>query len=171
MDGAALGRVVVKRYVESYKAREEQWPVTMCAIHSAGIEPFAKTLDAFTMALRRRSRTTSGRDAAAARAHAQRAASTATWSTCGRCASRSAHSRSTRGQDRGEEGARRAQARRGLRRRQRQPRRKVEHCGGVTAYLPAPTDDISPYYKDLRFAQRHGWDEFLRSYRRAVRGT
>ena len=47
----------------------------------------------------------------------------------------------------------------------------VEHCGGVTAYLPAPTDEISPYYKDLRFAQRHGWDEFLRSYRRAVRGT
>ena len=47
----------------------------------------------------------------------------------------------------------------------------VEHCGGVTAYLPAPTDEISPYYKDLRFAQRHGWDEFLRSYRRAVRGA
>ena len=27
---------------------------------------------------------------------------------------------------------------------------RVEHCGGVTAYLPAPTDEISPYYKDLR---------------------
>ena len=48
---------------------------------------------------------------------------------------------------------------------------KVESCGGVTAYLPSPSDEISPYYKDLRFAQRHGWDEFLRSYRRAVRGT
>ena len=48
---------------------------------------------------------------------------------------------------------------------------KVERCGGVTAYLPAPTDEISPYYKDLKFAQRHGWDEFLRSYRRAVRGA
>ena len=48
---------------------------------------------------------------------------------------------------------------------------KVESCGGVTAYLPAPSDEISPFYKDLRFAQRHDWDEFLRSYRRAVRGT
>src|SRR4051794_27296674 len=53
MDGAALGRVVVKRYIESYKAHEELWPVTMCAIHSAGIEPFAQALDTFTMALRR----------------------------------------------------------------------------------------------------------------------
>jgi hypothetical protein len=47
----------------------------------------------------------------------------------------------------------------------------VERCGGVTAYLPSPTDEISPFYKDLQFAKRHGWDEFLRSYRRAVRGA
>ena len=53
MDGAGLGRVVVKRYVESYKHAEELWPVTMCAVHSAGIEPFADAVDAFTMALRR----------------------------------------------------------------------------------------------------------------------
>src|SRR3954447_3250902 len=53
MDGAHLGRVVVKRYVESYKTRQEQWPVTMCAVHSAGLEAFADALDAFTMALRR----------------------------------------------------------------------------------------------------------------------
>src|SRR3954447_12799376 len=39
MDGAGLGRVIVKRYVESYKHVEELWPVTMCAVHSAGIEP------------------------------------------------------------------------------------------------------------------------------------
>jgi hypothetical protein len=37
--------------------------------------------------------------------------------------------------------------------------------------MPAPTDEISPFYTDLKFAQRHGWDEFLRSYRRAVRGA
>src|SRR5688572_19981776 len=52
MDGASLGRVVVKRYIESYKNRSDQWPVTMCAVHSAELEPFADTLDAFTMALR-----------------------------------------------------------------------------------------------------------------------
>ena len=53
MDGAALGKAVVKRYIESYKNRTDQWPVTMCAVHSAGVEGFSDKLDAFTMALRR----------------------------------------------------------------------------------------------------------------------
>src|SRR3954462_11740327 len=53
MDGAALGRVVVKRYVEAYKARRDQWPVTMCAVHNAGLEAFADHLDVLTMELRR----------------------------------------------------------------------------------------------------------------------
>src|SRR5262249_11345426 len=53
MDGAHLGGVVVKRDVESYKSREDQWPVTMCAVHSAGLKGFADALDAFTMELRR----------------------------------------------------------------------------------------------------------------------
>ena len=53
MDGAGLGRVIVKRYIESYKTRTDQWPVTMCAVHSAGIEAFSDKLDAFTMELRR----------------------------------------------------------------------------------------------------------------------
>jgi hypothetical protein len=172
MDGAALGRVVVKRYTESYKAHEELWPVTMCAIHSAGIQPFADTLDAFTMALRRAIKED---DVDATRLLR-------------------AHSRSTRfdgdlvdlktlcEQVKAQpfESAVKAAAKKLL--EALKPGgdfvvananlgESVAHCGGVTAYMPAPTDQISPYYKDLRFAQRHGWDEFLRSYRRAVRGT
>ena len=155
------------------RAARDQWPVTMCAVHSAELEPFADTLDAFTMAAaagdqgRRRRR-----HPAAARPHAQRALRRRPDRPQDAVRERPLPAVRERGQDRGEEGARRAQARR---RRSSSPTprsaRRSSRCGGVTAYLPAPSDEISPYYKDLRFAQRHGWDEFLRSYRRAVRGT
>src|SRR5262245_20060019 len=52
MDGPALGKAVVERYIESYEARQDQWPVTMCAIHAKGIDPFSKALDALSRALR-----------------------------------------------------------------------------------------------------------------------
>ena len=94
MDGAALGRVVVKRYIESYKAREEQWPVTMCAIHSAGIEPFASTLDAFTMALRRAIKDDDVDATRLLRAHTRSARFDGDLIDLGRSASRCAHSRS-----------------------------------------------------------------------------
>ena len=42
-------------------------------------------------------------------------------------------------------------------------------AGGVTIYLPAPSDHISDYYKHLQFANAHGWDEFLRNYNAAAR--
>jgi len=47
---------------------------------------------------------------------------------------------------------------------------KVEGCGGVSLYLPSPTSStVSKHYKDLSFAKRHRWDEFLADYCRAVR--
>src|SRR4051812_35478269 len=171
MDGAALGRVVVKRYVDAYKARRDQWPVTMCAVHSAGIEPFAGALDAFTMALRRAIRDDEVDAARFLRAHARSARFQ------GDLVDLRSLCEHVRGQPFGapvKDAAKRvldalkpggeyvvANAHLGD---------GVERCGGVTAYLPAPTDEISPYYKDLRFAERHGWDEFLRSYRRAALG-
>lgn len=172
MDGAALGRVVVKRYVESYKAHEEMWPVTMCAIHSAGIEPFADVLDAFTMALRR---AISGDDVDATRllrAHTRSARFegelTDLKTLCEQVRSQPFESAvktaAKKVLDALKPGGDFVVANATL-------GESVKHCGGVTAYLPPPTEEISPYYKDLRFAQRHGWDEFLRSYRRAVRGT
>jgi hypothetical protein len=172
MDGAGLGRVVVKRYIESYKHAEGMWPVTMCAIHSAGIEPFADTVDAFTMALRRaikdddvdatrllRAQTRSTRfdgDLIDLRTLCEQVRSQP-FEPAVKTAAKKVLDALKPGGDFVVANANLGES--------------VEHCGGVTAYLPAPTDEISPYYKDLRFAQRHGWDEFLRSYRRAVRGT
>ncbi len=125
MDGAALGRVVVKRYIESYKAREELWPVTMCAIHSAGIEPFADVARrlhdgaaARDQGRRRR------RHPAAARPHPQRALRRRPDRPRTLCEQVRSQPFETRGQDRGQEGPRRAQARRRLRGGQRQPRRE-----------------------------------------------
>ena len=172
MDGAGLGRVVVKRYIESYKNRTDQWPVTMCAVHSAELEPFADTLDAFSMALRRAISDDDVDATRLLRAHTRSARFD------GDLIDLKTLCENVRSQP--FEGAVKTAAKKVL--DALKPGGsfvvanstlgpKVESCGGVTAYLPAPSDEISPYYKDLRFAQRHGWDEFLRSYRRAVRGT
>jgi hypothetical protein len=172
MDGAALGRVVVKRYVEAYKTRTDQWPVTMCAIHSAGIEPFADALDAFTMAVRRAIKDDDVDATRLLRAHTRSArfdgdlidlktlceqVRTQPFEATVKTAAKKVLDALAPGGDLVVANSNLGD--------------RVERCGGVTAYLPAPTDEISPYYKDLRFAERHGWDEFLRSYRRAVRGA
>jgi hypothetical protein len=171
-DGAGLGRIVVKRYVESYKRREEQWPVTMCAVHSAGLEPFADALDAFTMALRRAIRDDEVNAARLLRAHSRSAR------FMGDLVDLTSLAQHVRAQPFA--GAVKTPAKKVLDALKpggplvvanQHLGEAVEDCGGVTAYMPAPTDAISPYYKDLRFAKRHGWDEFLRSYRRAVRGA
>src|SRR4051794_33889859 len=170
LDGAGLGRVVVKRYIESYKTRADQWPVTMCAVHNSGLEAFSDALDAFSLELRRAIKDDEVGAARLLRAHTRSArfegdlvdlrslceqvraqpfggtVKTAAKKVADALARDLVVANATLGE-------------------------KVEHCGGVTAYMPAPSDEISPYYKDLRFAQRHGWDEFLRSYRRAVRGA
>jgi hypothetical protein len=172
MDGAALGRVVVKRYVESYKPRTDQWPVTMCTIHSAGVEAFADALDAFTMQLRRAIKDDEVDATRLLRAHTRSVrfdgALIDLKTFCEQVRAQpfasAVKTAAKKVLDALKPGGPLVVANANLGER-------VERCGGVTAYLPAPTDEISPYYKDLRFAQRHGWDEFLRSYRRAVRGA
>jgi hypothetical protein len=171
MDGAHLGRVVVKRYVESYKSRQEQWPVTMCAIHSAGVEGFADALDRFTMELRRAIKDDDVDATRLLRAHTRSARFEGDLidvkTFCEQVRSQPFASpvktAAKKVLDALEPGGTFVVANSSL-------GPSVERCGGVTAYLPAPTDEISPYYKDLRLAAKHGWDEFLRSYRRAVRG-
>jgi hypothetical protein len=172
MDGAGLGRVIVKRYIESYKHRMEQWPVTMCAVHSAGIEAFADKLDAFTMELRRAIKDDDVDATRLLRAHTRSVRFDGDLidlkTFCEQVRSQPFASpvktAAKKVLDALKPGGSLVVANSTL-------GPKVERCGGVTAYLPAPTDAISPYYKDLKFAQRHGWDEFLRSYRRAVRGA
>ena len=53
MDGAGAGPRRGQALCRVLQGLRGQWPVTMCAVHRAGIEPFADTVDAFTMALRR----------------------------------------------------------------------------------------------------------------------
>ena len=146
--------------------------MTMCAIHSAGIEPFADTLDAFTLALRRAIKDDDVDATRLLRAHTRSTrfdgdlvdlrtlceqVRAQPFESAVKTAAKKVLDALKPGGDFVVANANLGES--------------VEHCGGVTAYMPAPTDEISPYYKDLRFAQRHGWDEFLRSYRRAVRGT
>jgi hypothetical protein len=45
---------------------------------------------------------------------------------------------------------------------------KVEGCGGVTIYLPPRVlHRISPYYKDVNYAQQHKWLAMLEAYQKA----
>jgi hypothetical protein len=168
MDGAALGKAVVERYVASYKEREDQWPVTMCAIHAKGIDPFSKALDALSRALRDaisgdeddanrlmrahvRSVTFDG-DLVDLRSFCDQLAKSALDQPVKDAATAVADALKP-GQYVIAEGHLGA---------------KVKPCGGVTVYFPVPPGNVSPYYKDLRFARRHKWDEFLRAYHRAV---
>src|SRR4051794_24157121 len=145
MDGAALGRVVVRRYVESYKSREDQWPVTMCAVHNSGLEAFADALDAFTTELRRAIK---GDDVDATRLLRAHARSARFEGDLVDLRSLCEHVRAQPFAGTVKTAAKKvldalapgrdyvvANANHGL-----------QHCGGVTAYMPAPTDEISPYY-------------------------
>jgi hypothetical protein len=43
----------------------------------------------------------------------------------------------------------------------------VERCGGVSIYLLPPLNNISIYYKDLKFAKAHRWMAMLNAYHAA----
>jgi hypothetical protein len=46
--------------------------------------------------------------------------------------------------------------------------KKVERCGGLTIYLaPRVLYGISPYYKDVAYAQKHQWLRLLEAYHQA----
>jgi cysteine peptidase C11 family protein len=170
MDGAALGKAVVDRYIASYEQREDQWPVTMCAIHAKGIDPFSKALDTLSRALRDAIAGSEDDANRLMRAHVRSVAFDGDLvdlrSFCAQLA--------TSFLDQPVKDAARAVA------EALKPGAyviaeghlgdKVKPCGGVTVYFPVPPGNVSPYYKDLRFARRHKWDEFLRAYHRAVKG-
>lgn len=170
MDGAALGQAVVKRYIASYKQRQDQWPVTQCAVSSAGIEPFAKTLSGLAKALR----TALKDEVEAARVYRAHTRSVGFHGELVDLRTFCRELRETPIDKKVKDAAGAvidalkpgkyvvAESHLGP---------KVEGCAGVTAYLPAPNEPISRYYRDLRFASRHGWDEFLKSYHRAFSGS
>jgi hypothetical protein len=171
MTGAELGQVVVDRYVESYKTKRDQWPVTQCAITTKGVGGFVGALDGLAGALQKHMK-------ANGPAAVQRAQMRSSYfmgdlvdvrTLCRelRDAIPTGDVHTAAGKvvdalkpngyvvDEGHLGP------------------TVEGCGGVTVYFPAPRPGdagagLSPYYKDLRFAKK-GWDEFLRADGQAVR--
>jgi hypothetical protein len=169
MDGAALGSAIVKRYIASYRQRQGEWPVTQCAVSAEGIEPFGRTVSALAKALSRAVRD----DADAARVFR---AHTRSVRFHGELVDLRTFCRELRAT--GIAGAVKdaagdvidalkpdgyviAEGHLGP---------TVDGCAGVTAYLPPPQESISQFYRDLRFAKRHGWDEFLAAYHGAFGG-
>jgi Clostripain family len=167
MDGARLGGVVVRRYIQSYANRRRMWPVTQCAIATEGVKPFSTALDELAGALTKHMRQSGVRHVQAAhlrtagflgdlfdlRDFAMELRRRRVGTEVKQAAAKLVDSLAPNGYVL-------AEGHRG---------ESVKQCGGVTAYMPYPGLGISPYYKDLRFAKQHRWDNFLRNYHRAAR--
>jgi hypothetical protein len=169
MTGEDLGRAVVEHYVESYRDRQDQWPVTQCAVEADAIVGFAETLDGLADALRGQL------DDEVARGRIIRAQSRAAAFT-GDLVDLSTFCRELVAADldstvQDAAGAVADALRPGAYvLAEGHLGDKVDGCGGVTAYFPSPLEDVSQFYKDVRFAEDHSWDEFLGAYGTAVRG-
>jgi hypothetical protein len=166
MEAAELGKVIVDRYIESYRTQPSEWPVTQAAVSTAQIRPFADALDTFEQALRPhlasdwpqvlQAQSRSVRfemDLVDLRSFCRNLTATSVGAGV-KVAARKVLDAIKPG------GYILAEGHLG---------QKVRECGGVTAYFPAPTDPISRYYKDLQFARTYHWDRFLKEYQRAVR--
>lgn len=167
MTGGELGRVVVDAYVDSYRDRQNQWPVTQAAVSTAYLEDFAASVDALAGALQK-----SFPDLAGA-AHITRAQARSV-AFSGDLVDLGTFCRALLSGDLEHVSAAAQQVLDAL-----TPGEfvlaeghlgpTVDECGGVTLYFPPPLSSVSPYYADLDFASR-GWDEFLRGYQHAIRG-
>lgn len=168
MSGDELGAVIVRRYVESYLDREDQWPVTQSAVSTAHLEDFAGVVDELAGVMTQ-SFGTIAQAAKITRAQARSVSFT------GQLVDLRTFARALLVDDvdpKITDAAQRvidalepgayivAEDHRGP---------TVEGCGGVTLYFPPPLGAVSRYYADLDFAQR-GWDDFLTAYQRAIRG-
>jgi hypothetical protein len=172
MTGAQLGEVVVKRYIESYRDRNDQWPVTQCAVTSEGVGPFVTALSA----LARNMRSYMAKNGYVAIQQAQQRSTYFQGELVDvRTFCRELRENITEGPVFNAAGKVIEQLEpNGYVVEEGHLGPSVEGCGGVTVYFPVPVPrgsnaGISPFYKDLRFAEK-GWDEFLRSYARALRG-
>ncbi|HEX2064166.1 MAG TPA: clostripain-related cysteine peptidase [Acidimicrobiales bacterium] len=169
MDGGALGGSIVQHYIESYRDRRDQWPVTQCAVTTEGLGAFADAFDrlASTLQAQVNDEVAAAKVMRAQSRSARFAGELVDLKTF--CDNLSAAS----GDDTINEAARGvvdalapgtyvvAESHLGP---------TVEGCGGVTAYFPPPTEPVSRFYGDLRFARERTWDDFLVGYGRALRG-
>jgi hypothetical protein len=168
MAGTDLGGVVVERYVQSYQDLESQWPVTQCAVDSAQTNGFIDQVDALARALGDHLNQ-AGDNEKVTRALARSVAFMGDLVDLGTFCSalqagpveqevKDAAGRVLEALHPG--GYVVAESHLGP---------TVEGCRGITLYFPPPLTTISKFYGDLRFAQR-GWDDFLHSYQRTLRG-
>ncbi len=167
MDGAKLGEVVVRRYIQSYANRRRMWPVTQSAIATEGVKPFSTALDELAGALTKHMRQSGAGQVQAA--HLRTAGFLGDLFDLRDFASELRRRRVGTEVKRAAKSIVDSLAPNGYVLAEGHRGESVKQCGGVTAYLPYPGWGISPYYKDLRFAKQHRWDNFLRNYHRAAR--
>jgi hypothetical protein len=167
MDGAKLGEVVVRRYIQSYANRRRLWPVTQSAIATGGVKPFSAALDELAGSLTTHMRRSGVGQVQAA--HMRTAGFLGDLFDLSDFASELRRRRVPADVKRAAKKLVDSLAPNGYVLAEGHRGESVEQCGGVTAYMPFPGWGISPYYKDLRFAKQHRWDNFLRNYHRAAR--
>jgi hypothetical protein len=168
IDGPELAKRVTKHYVDSYRSHSSQWPVTQCAVDAARVESFASTVDALVGSLRASLPGSWPQIVKAQACATQFEFEMADLRTF--CRGLVARTSDANVRSAAEQviaalvpgGYVLAEGHLGP---------KVEDCGGVSIYLPSPNNaQVSPYYKDLAFAKRQKWADFLAGYFRAVRG-
>lgn len=167
MDGADLGKAVVERYVESYEQEEGVWPVTQCAVTTAKTDEFAEAVSGLAGGLL---------DDLEAGWPALMSAQSNAVSFMLDLVDLATLCAGLAGSELSDETKAAAEAVIAA----LEPGDYVlaeGHLGdqvdgvkGVSVYLPAPTDPVSQYYKDLEFAKANRWDEVLDGYGQAVRG-
>jgi hypothetical protein len=168
MDGAQLGQVVVKRYVDSYRDAQDVWPITQCAVATAQIDKLADPLDALASTLRDELKA-GWPDLMSAQSNAVRF-ELDLLDLGSLCDGLQKSEKASDALKQAAEGVAQALRPNGYVLAEGHLGDKVEAAQGISVYFPAPTDPVSKYYKELTFAKKHKWDELLRGYAQAVRG-
>jgi hypothetical protein len=164
MEARDLARHVVEDYVASYVDRDYRGDVTQCALDLARVEELAVPLDELAGVL------VAGMPSAAediwrSQRLSTRFAHNTLWDIADFCEQIEANSDGEPIKEAassvraalapGQESLVIAEAHHGA---------KVENCGGVNVYLVPPLVRISPYYRELAFAQDRRWLEMLETY-------
>jgi hypothetical protein len=167
MDAAELGRKAVACYIESYQKLTAQWPVTQCAIDASRIDGLCQAVDALEGALRPRMKEEWSKILTVQK-------NSVMLDTSFRLVDLASLCQNLTTAPLGEDIQNAANAvlealRPGdyvIAEGHLGP--EVDGCGGVSVYMPGPLENVSPYYKDLAFAQSHRWSQFLQEYHASV---
>jgi Clostripain family len=167
VDGAGLGEIVVRRYIESYRGQSGLWPVTQSAVSTDQAEAVATAINGLAQQLR----TSIAQDwpqllTAQAKAvgftfDLVDLATLASALQAGGSSAEAKEAAKAVADVLSGDGYVIAEDHLGD---------EVEGCRGVSVYLPAPPAPVSPYYAKLAFADASNWDELLDDYSASVRG-